>query len=166
MTFFSTFVLTYGFMLVTMAVMASWLFRSSSAPLWAKVGLPILIVALACVTPLEVNPMMGLPVTASPQALPERAQLIAFVPHDEAKLVDLWLRCDEGPPRSYETQLDERMKKTLRQAQQEMDSGRLAMLAKRKTAGQTAASSANGLPDDQTEYVLDESVRSALPPKE
>jgi len=114
------------------------------------------------VTPLEVNPMMGLPVTASLQSLPDRAQLIAFLPHDEAHLVDLWLRCDEGPPRSYETQVDERMKKTLRQAQEEMDSRRTAMLAKRKSVAGTE----NGLIDDQTEYVLDDSVRSALPPKE
>jgi hypothetical protein len=161
-TFFSTFVLTYGLMLAGMTVMASWLFRSSNAPLWAKIGLPILIVALACVTPLEVNSMMGLPVTASMQALPDRAQLVAFLPHDEAKLVDLWLRCDEGPPRAYETQLDERMKKTLREARQEMDNGRPAMLAKRKgPPGLT-----NGLADDQVQYVLDDSVRSALPPKE
>lgn len=163
MTFFSAFVLTYGLILVSMAVMASWLFRSAGAPLWAKVGLPVLIVALACVTPLEVNPMMGLPVTASTEALPQRAQLIAFVPHDDAKLVDLWLRCDGGPPRSYETTLDERMMKTLREARQELDNGRPAMLAKRKP---TAAGSANGLTDEQNEYVLDDSVRSALPPKE
>jgi hypothetical protein len=162
MTFFSTFVLTYGLMLVSMAVMASWLFRSASAPLFAKVGLPILVVALACVTPLEVNPMMGLPVTAPVEALPERAQLVAFLPHDEAKLVDLWLRCEGGPPRSYETRLDERMKKTLRQAQQEIDNGRLAMLAKRKPS----AGSADGPADDENEYVLDDSVRSSLPPKE
>ena len=162
MTFFSAFVLTFGLLLASMAVMASWLFRFSGAPLWAKVGLPMLVVALACVTPLEVNPMMGLPVTASLKALPERAQLIAFLPHDEAQAVDLWLRCDDGPPRSYETTLDERMKKTLQQAREEMDSGRPAMLAKRKFA----AGSTSGLPDDQAEYVLDDSVRSTLPPKE
>ena len=46
-TFFSTFVLTFGFMLASMAVMASWLFRSSSAPLYAKVGLSVLVVAAA-----------------------------------------------------------------------------------------------------------------------
>ncbi len=57
---------------------------------------------------------------------------------------------------------DARMKETLREAQHEMDQGRPAVLAKRK---QTTASG-NGLPDDQTEYVLDESVRSTLPPKE
>ncbi len=163
MTFFSTFVLTFGLMLASMAVMAAWLFRSASAPIWAKVGLPVFIVALACVAPIEVNPMMGLPVSISVEALPDRAQLIAFLPHDEAKLVDLWLRCDDGPPRSYETRLDERMKKTLSQARQEMDNGRPAMLAKRKPA---ASGFANGLPDDQTEYVLDDSLRSELPPKE
>jgi hypothetical protein len=161
-TFFSTFVLTYGLMLAGMTVMASWLFRSSTAPMWAKIGLPILVVAGACVTPLEVNPMMGLPVTASLKALPDRAQLIAFVPHDEAQLVDLWLRCGEGPPRAYETQLDEQMKKTLREARQEMDNGRPAVLAKRK--GPTGLT--NGLPDDQVQYVLDDSVRSTPPPKE
>ena len=46
---------------------------AKSAPLYAKVGLPVLIVAAACVTPIEVNPMMGLPVTTSLKALPERA---------------------------------------------------------------------------------------------
>jgi hypothetical protein len=55
------------------------------------------------------------------------------------------------------------MKKTLREARQELDNGRPAMLAKRKP---TAAGSANGLTDEQNEYVLDDSVRSALPPKE
>ena len=162
MTFFSIFVLTYGAMLAAMAIMAAWLFRSSAAPLWAKIGLPLLVVALACVTPLEVNPMLGLPVTVSLTALPDKAQLIAFLAHDEAQMVDLWLRCGEGPPRSYETALNEQMKKTLRAAQQEMDSGRPAMLAKRKQI----AGSTNGLSADETDYVLDESVRSALPPKE
>jgi hypothetical protein len=67
-----------------------------------------------------------------------------------------------GPPRSYETSVDERMKQKLGEARQEMDNGRRAMLAKRKSA----TGSANGLDDEQNEYVLDDSVRSALPPKE
>jgi hypothetical protein len=162
MTFFSTFVLAYGLLLASMAVMAAWLFRSSMAPLWAKVGLPLLAVAVASVAPLEVDPMMGFPVTVSVEALPDRAQLVSFLAHDEADLVDLWLRCGEAPPRAYETRLDERMKKTLREARQELDDGRPARLAKRKPA----AGSPAGPVDDQSEYVLDESVRSALPPKE
>ena len=79
-------------------------------------------------------------------------------------MVDLWLRCDDGPPRSYETTLDERMKKTLRQAREEMDSGRPAMLAKRKPA--TGSANVLASAQDENEYVLDDSVRSALPPKE
>jgi hypothetical protein len=54
------------------------------------------------------------------------------------------------------------MKQKLREARQEMDNGRRAMLAKRKSA----TGSANGLDHEQNEYVLDDSVRSALPPKE
>jgi hypothetical protein len=53
--------------------------------------------------------------------------------------------CDEGHRRSYETRLDERMKKKLREARQEMDNGRRAMLAKRKWA----TGSANGLDHEQ-----------------
>ena len=78
------FVLTFGFMLASMAVMASWLFRSSGAPLYAKVGLSVWLCA-ACVTPLEVNPMMGLPVTASLQSPARPGATVAFLPHDEAK---------------------------------------------------------------------------------
>ena len=133
-----------------------------NGPLWAKAALPILAVALACAAPLEVDPMMGFPVTVSVETLPDRAQLIAFVPHDEAELVDLWLRCGEEPPRAFETRLDERMKKTLREARQELDDGRPAMLAKRKSA----AGSRAGLANDENEYVLDDSARSTLPPKE
>ena len=55
------------------------------------------------------------------------------------------------------------MKKTLREAQQELENGRPAMLAKRKPAD---VGSTNGLANEQNEYVLDNSVRSALPPKE
>jgi hypothetical protein len=165
--FFSAFVLAYGALLAAIAVMASWLFRSSGAPLWAKIALPSLVVALACLAPLEVNPMMGLPVTASMKDLPDHAQLIAFLPHDESHLVDLWLRCGEDPPRSYETRLDERMKKTLREAQQAIEDGRPALLTKRKAAaGSPSNGSLTNLPDDRNEYVLDDSARSRLPPKE
>ena len=54
------------------------------------------------------------------------------------------------------------MKQTLREARQEMDNGRPAILAKRKAP----TGPLTGLPDDQNEYVLDDSVRSSLPSKE
>jgi hypothetical protein len=76
--------------------------------------------------------------------------------NDEAKLVDLWLRCDEAPPRSYETRLDERIKKTPREARQEMDNGRRAMLAKRKSA----TGSANGLDDGGLAFHLSKALQN------
>jgi hypothetical protein len=168
-TFFSQFALSFGLMLALMAVIAAWVFRSSTAPLAFKLVLPTLLVGLACAAPFEVNTMMGLPVSVSTAALPEKAELLAFLPHDEARLVDLWLLSGDGPPRSYETRLDEGMKKVLRRAQDEMAQGRPAMLKKRSSkAGdrQLRPGEQSDFPDDQTEYVLDDSARSTLPPKE
>lgn len=170
MTFFAPFALTFGLMLVLTAVIAGWVFRSSTAPLAYKIVMPTVLMGTACAAPFMVSPMMGLPVSASFGSLPDKAELLAFLPHDETHLVDLWLLSGEGPPRSYETRLDERMKKTLRAAQDEMSQGRPAMLKKQagKGAGRRAQSSGDysDLPDDQTEYVLDDAVRSVLPPKE
>ena len=170
MTFFSQFALAFGLMLGLTAVIAGWVFRSSTAPLAYKIVLPTALMGLACAAPFMVAPMMGLPVSATLGSLPEKAELLAFLPHDETHLVDLWLLSGQGPPRSYETLLDEKMKKTLREAQNEMSQGRPAMLKKQagKATGRRAQSSGDyaDLPDDQTEYVLDESVRSVLPPKE
>ena len=170
MSFFSQFALTFGSMLMLAAVMAGWLFRSSSAPLLYKLVMPTLFVGLACAAPLEVNSMMGLPVSTSVNALPDKAELLAFLRHDEKHLVDLWLLAGVGPPRSYETRLDDKMKKTLREAQDEMAQGRPAMLKKResKAGGREESRSADrsDLEENQTEYVLDDSARSSLPPKE
>jgi hypothetical protein len=70
-------------------IIGSCLFRSSTAPLIAKIAVPALIVALACVTPYQVNAMLGLPISAPPASLPAYAELIA--------LVDLWLRQRNTP---------------------------------------------------------------------
>ena len=170
MNFFVQFALTFGLMLGLTAVIAGWVFRSSTAPLVYKVVLPTVLMGAACAAPFMISPMMGLPVSASLGSLPDKAELLAFLPHDETHLVDLWLLSDQGPPRSYETRLDEKMKKTLREAQNEMSRGRPAVLKKQagKATGRRAQSSGDysDLPDAQTEYVLDDSVRSVLPPKE
>lgn len=92
MNFFSAFVVSFGAFLVLAAVLASWLFRTSGAPLVARIALPAILVALACYAPVAVNSMLGLPVTASIAALPDHAELVAFVPHDKEHMVDLWLR--------------------------------------------------------------------------
>ena len=106
MTFFSTFVLTYGLLLASMAVIAAWVFRSSMAPLWAKVWFCRSSRRGRLRGAVRSDPMLGFPVSVSVAALPERAQLLAFLPHDEGCLVDLWLLSGDGPPRAYETRLD------------------------------------------------------------
>ena len=97
MNFFSVFAASFGSMLLMTAIIGSWLFRSSTAPLIAKIAVPALIVALACVTPYQVNAMLGLPISAPPASLPAYAELIAFVAHDDDLLVDLWLRQRNTP---------------------------------------------------------------------
>ena len=112
------------------AIIGSWLFRSSTAPLIAKIAVPALIVALACVTPYQVNAMLGLPISAPPASLPAYAELIAFVAHDDDPLVDLWLRQRNAPPRAYETTLNNKLKRILRDAQSRLSRGERVMLVK------------------------------------
>ena len=171
---FSSFAFSFGSLLALMALIAAWLFRTAAAPFWAKVAIPSLAVALGCHAPFAVSNMMGFPVPVGFDGLPDRAELVAFVPFDEEKRVDLWLRprsstgSDGGDePRAYETAMTAPLKKTLRQAQEEIGHGRLAMLMKRGTdgKGKPGGQDALGLGDDQQMYVLDPSAMGP-PPKE
>ena len=168
MTFLSQFVLSFGAMLALTAVVAAWLFRTTPAPLWAKLIIPAALVSLACYAPGTVNAMLGLPVTVSFDQLPERAELVAFVAHDEAGVADLWLR--EGDiPRAYETKLDANMKKTLREAEERQAQGQRTMLMKRGNGGRKReghhAVEAPSITDDQSAYAIDDKAW-ALPKKE
>ncbi len=131
MTFFNAFALSFGLLLTGLALIAAWTFRTAAAPLAAKLALPTLLVALGCLTPYEVNSMLGLPRMAALTALPDRAELIAFVAHDEDKRADLWLRVKDAPPRAYEIAIDEAMKKVLRDARDRKEHGGRVMLVKR-----------------------------------
>jgi hypothetical protein len=162
--FFSAFAASFGSMLLLIALLGSWLFRSSAAPLIAKIGVPTLIVALACITPYQVNSMLGFPVSAPPATLPAHAELIAFVTHDDDRRVDLWLRQSTAPPRAYETGLDDKLKRTLREAQSSLDHGGRAMLVKARIG--TKRTDIQELPaPDGPSYELDNSVFS-LPRKD
>lgn len=167
-TDFTSFAVSFGALLALMALIAAWLFRASSAPLWAKVALPSLAVALGCYAPFAVSGMMGFPVSVAFEDLPDRAELIAFVPHDAEKRVDLWLKV-AAAPRAYETQLDANLKKALREAGETMAHGRPAMLMKRSATGVAWRASGQhrlGIGDDSETYVLDPTAMSPLPPKE
>jgi hypothetical protein len=161
--FFGAFAASFGSMLLIGALMASWLFRSSGAPLVAKIVVPSLIVALACVTPYQVNAMLGFPISAPLATLPNRAELIAFVAHDNDARVDLWLRQGSAPPRAYETTLDDKLKQTLRDAQNRIGHGGRVMLVKSRLKTRQADVTEPRAPNEPG-YELDDSAFS-LPPK-
>ena len=170
MSLFSSFALAAGALLVLLAVISAWVFRTSAAPLWAKIAVPTLTVAVACVAPLTVASLMGFPVSVDFADLPDRADLIAFVPHDDSHRVDLWLVVlPADTPRAYETALNTDMKKVLREAGQAMARGGRAVLTKtpgaKKEGGKTAGDPL-GIGGDDSHYVLDPNALSNLPPKE
>ena len=163
MNFFSTFAASFGSMLLMTAIISSWLFRSSTVPLIAKITVPALIVALACVTPYQVNAVLGLPISAPPASLPTYAELIAFVAHDDDPLVDLWLRQRNAPPRAYETMLNNKLKRILREAQSRLSRGERVMLV--KTLGTKRTDAKELRAPDEPGYELDDSFFS-LPRKD
>jgi hypothetical protein len=162
--FFSAFAASFGCMLLMIALIGSWLFRSSGAPLTTKVIVPTLLVALACVTPYKVNSLLGFPISAPPATLPAHAELIAFATVDDDRRVDLWLRQSDAPPRAYETVLDDKLKQTLREAQSRFDHGGRAMLVKALIGTKRTVIKEQRAPEDLG-YELDDSVFS-LPPKD
>ena len=166
MTFFDSFAVSFGTLLVLMAVIAAWLFRTTPAPLWLKIVAPSIMTAVACHAPFAVNTMMGFPTSVRLDELPEKAELIAFVAHDEVARVDLWLRATDVP-RAYETQLDDNLKKTLRDASEEIAHGRPAVLRKRAADSQPNSLFEKGFADrgQAPLYFLDRSAATALPPK-
>ena len=163
MNFFSAFAASFGSTLLMTALIAAWLFRSSTAPLIAKIAVPALIVALACATPYQVNAMLGLPISAPPATLPAYAELIAFVAHDDDPLVDLWLRQRNAPPRAYETTLNDELKRILREAQSRLSHGERVMLV-RVRLGTKRAGAKEQRATNEPGYELDDSFFS-LPPK-
>jgi hypothetical protein len=163
MNFFNSFAASFGSMLLVAALIASWLFRSSAAPLIAKIAVPALIVALACEAPYQVNAMLGFPTSALPGTLPAHAELIAFVSHNDDKRVDLWLRESNTPPRAYETTLNDKLKATLREAKSRLGHGGRVMLVRARLGTNRTGITEQLAPDDLG-YELDDPVLS-LPPK-
>jgi hypothetical protein len=72
MSQFAAFALSFGGFLALTAAIAAWLFRSTTSPLWLKIVMPALMMALACYAPYSVPKMMGYPVSVSMQGLPDQ----------------------------------------------------------------------------------------------
>lgn len=174
MTAFAQFTITLGAALVLAATIAVWLFRTTAAPLWQRLTVPALLVALCCYVPFSVDGMMGLPVTVACEGLPQEADLVAFLPQDELRLVDLWLRSG-GTVRAYETELTKPLKKVLLHAAMNLAHGQPAPV-KRKCSpprqadqqdaggsGHAGNSVASNFDEDGEVFTLDE---PQLPEKE
>ena len=130
MTSVSSLTITLGLFYLLIAVAASAMLRTSSAPFAFKVAVPSLLVILACVTYRTLPDAFGYPVETVFSALPQQAELLAFVPHDEDKKVDLWLKADASEPRVYSVAMTDSLKRMLREAQQAQAQGERTMLAK------------------------------------
>ena len=164
MTIFSTFTVPFGLLLVLGVTVAAWIFLTSTAPLFVKLVVPSALLVLACETPHAVSRLLGFPVPASLPSMPESAELVAFVAHDESHLVDLWLRQGNGEPRAYETVLDESMASVLRTAKERLARGYRVMLEKPASRGDPRGGS-NSASSDEAPYELNESA-FALPKKD
>jgi hypothetical protein len=168
MHYFSQFTLTVGLALVLQALVAAWLFRTARTWIGWKLVIPASLVVLACWTPYTAKAIMGLPVETAMAALPQEARLVAFFPHDQDGLVDIWLA--NGPvPRAYEITLDKATKSMLRAAAVDLAQGRPVFLRKRKSDGGAAGrdASTTDLKDDfQPRYEVDDTALAQLPRKE
>jgi hypothetical protein len=159
---FSVFAIYAGIFLALIGLVAAWLFRTSDAPFHMKWSVPVLIIILACATPDKVAALLGYPVWTTFSALPQKAELIGFVPKDSDKqhLVDLWLRVGSDDPRAYEVIMTGDMKKMLKDAGAKMAQGERVGLRKGKPR--------DGVTDIETPeapYVLDDNA-FALPSKD
>jgi hypothetical protein len=168
MHYFSQFTLTVGAALALQALVAAWLFRTAHAWIGWKLIVPASTVVLACWTPYTAKAIMGLPVETAVAALPEEARLVAFFPHDQDGLVDIWLA--SGPvPRAYEIALDKATKTMLRAAAADLAQGRPVFVRKRKSDGNAAgrgASTTDIRDDFQPRYEVDDTAFAPLPRKE
>ena len=67
--------------------------------------------------------------------LPQQAELLAFLPYEDEKKVDLWLREGNNQPRAYSIPLTDDLKDTLRKAKSKLAGGERAELAKKGKSG-------------------------------
>jgi hypothetical protein len=127
-----TFALMLGAFMLLMLVTAGYLFRTTAAPLWMKLAIPSLALLISWWTPTQVAALMGYPFATDFASLPQTAELVAFVPHDEEQRVDLWLREGSKDPRSYSIPLTDGLKATLQQAKAALAHGPVAVGKKSK----------------------------------
>lgn len=161
----SSLTITIGLFFLLMAAVASWLFRTASIHGLVKVIVPSILVILACSLWYTIPTILGYPFDTAYAGLPQQAELIAFVPRDEEKLVDLWLREGSKDPRAYSVPLTDDLKQTLQKAKKALDNHDRAELAKRKANGKKRPPGYMNIDGGDAPYELLDNA-FALPKKE
>lgn len=175
MSAFASFAVAIGSLFCGLVVIATWTFRTSAAPLWVKIALPVLLTGAAVYAPFAFRDQLGRPIPSTLAEMPERINLLAFKPVDSEKRVDLWI--DEGgATRAYEIPLDKKTAAALRQAMSQLARGRPAFLSKSGRAASGRAKGSGGkhaakgvtdiIGDDHPGYVLKDDLQPTLPPKD
>lgn len=109
----SQFSITIGAMLLSMAVVVAWLFKTSSAPTSVKISVSAILVALGCYAPIAANSIAGLPVLTSINNMPVCFEIVGMMARDDERIVDLWTIYKNGVPKSYEISLTKELRKSL-----------------------------------------------------
>lgn len=97
MSALAQFALEAGGALSVATVIGAWTFRSSSAPTWAKIAFPVVMMALVVAAPWKVSALLGRPRAAACADLPTSFDLIGYSARDADKRVYLWIKAGSEP---------------------------------------------------------------------
>lgn len=106
------FVSSASALLAAMVVISAFTLRATNAPLWSKVVIPMMMMALAFYVPTRINGLLGSPQKVTCEQLPKSFYIVSFVSSDDAEIADLFTRTS-GSTRTYEVSLDAGMKTAL-----------------------------------------------------
>ena len=112
---FLPFALVAAAWLSGLVVIATWDFRTSTAPLAVKLTLPAFLLVASLDLPWHFAAMLGRPVPIAAADLPNGATLVAFQMFDGDTRADLWLR-EAGGMRAYEIVVGDEERSALRKA--------------------------------------------------
>ena len=121
MSDFTWFFICVGIGLSLFGLATGFVLRATTAPLWAKLTIPTLIVSMAGVAPYSIKPMMGRPVETTMEQLPRQVVLLAFYPINRL-MVDIWI-VEGKHTRIYQVPYDRALQKALTQAREELKDG-------------------------------------------
>lgn len=151
----SSLTISLGLYHLLMAAIAWWVLRTAAIHLAVKIIVPVLLLILACSTWYTLPSAFGYPVETVFSALPRQAELLAFHPYDDEKMVDLWLMPEGAPqPRAYSIEMTDDLKDTLRKAQKAKAEGGRAMLAKVEKQGGKKRPGYMDIDGGEASYVL------------